>query len=86
MAIKNFEELKKMASSAEKRTVAVACAHDAHTLEAVLKALGDDIGETDFTAPPEEIRLDGLGINGKGYVVYKALYPEWYFVERYLPT
>lgn len=38
MAIKNFEELKKMASSAEKRTVAVACAHDAHTLEAVLKA------------------------------------------------
>ena len=54
--------------------------------EAVLKSLGDDIGETDFAAPPEEIRVDGLGINGKGYVVYKALYPEWYFVERYLPT
>ena len=38
MAIKNFEELKKWPLPQRRETVAVACAHDAHTLEAVLKA------------------------------------------------
>ncbi|MGF6376609.1 phosphate butyryltransferase [Clostridiales Family XIII bacterium PM5-7] len=38
MAIKNFKELKEMAGAAARRTVAVACAHDEHTLEAILKA------------------------------------------------
>lgn len=38
MVIKNFKELEDMVQNARKKTVAVACAHDPHTLEAVLKA------------------------------------------------
>lgn len=38
MVIKNFDELEKKVANAKKKTVAVACAHDPHTLEAVLKA------------------------------------------------
>lgn len=37
MGIKNFEELRKLVAEAKKRTVIVIAAHDAHTLEAVLK-------------------------------------------------
>lgn len=38
MQIKDFKQLREQVGSAEKRTVAVAAAHDPHTLEAVLKA------------------------------------------------
>ena len=38
MIIKDFTELRDKVASVEKRVVAVACAHDEHTLEAVLKA------------------------------------------------
>ncbi|MCI9026035.1 MAG: phosphate butyryltransferase [Dorea sp.] len=38
MEIKNFAELKDRVGHERKKTVAVACAHDEHTLEAVLKA------------------------------------------------
>ena len=38
MVIKNFQALRDMAATAGRRTVAVACAHDEHTLEAVIKA------------------------------------------------
>lgn len=38
MVIKNFNELEQKVAAARKKTVAVACAHDPHTLEAVLKA------------------------------------------------
>ena len=38
MQIKDFKQLREQAGSAKKRTVAVAAAHDPHTLEAVLKA------------------------------------------------
>lgn len=43
MEIKNFKELRHAVGTAEKRTVAVACAHDEHTLEAVLKAHQENI-------------------------------------------
>lgn len=38
MVIKNFDKLEEMVGKARKKTVAVACAHDPHTLEAVLIA------------------------------------------------
>ena len=43
MVIKDFDELEKMVAGTRKKTVAVACAHDPHTLEAVLKAAEKDI-------------------------------------------
>lgn len=55
MAIKNFEELRTMVGSAEKRTVAVACAHDEHTLEAVLKAHEEGILDYVLVGKEEEI-------------------------------
>lgn len=36
--LKNFQELRERVGTAAPKTVAVACAHDAHTLEAVLRA------------------------------------------------
>jgi phosphate butyryltransferase len=36
--LKRFEEIKELVKAERPKTVAVACAHDAHTLEAVLKA------------------------------------------------
>ncbi len=38
MAIRNFDDLRKKAAEGEKRTVAVAAAHDEHALKAVLAA------------------------------------------------
>ena len=39
----NFEDLRGRVGSAEPKTVAVACAHDGHTLEAVLRAAQEGI-------------------------------------------
>ena len=39
----NFEDLRKCVGSAEPKPVAVACAHDGHTLEAVLRAAQEGI-------------------------------------------
>ncbi len=41
--LRNFEELRQRVGHAARRTVAVACAHDAHTLEAVLRAAEEGI-------------------------------------------
>lgn len=43
MEIKNFKELRKMVALGRKKTAAVACAHDEHTLESVLKAHEEDL-------------------------------------------
>jgi len=72
VAIKNFEELKKMASSAEKRTVAVACAHDAHTLEAVLKAHEEGLLDYILIGKEDEIveksKLHGTSVSRENIV------------------
>ena len=41
--LKNFKELREKVGSCAPKTVAVACAHDAHTLEAVLRAADEGI-------------------------------------------
>lgn len=41
--LKNFRELREKVGSCAPKTVAVACAHDAHTLEAVLRAADESI-------------------------------------------
>ena len=41
--LKDFQALRERVSSGAPKTVAVACAHDAHTLEAVLHAAGEGI-------------------------------------------
>lgn len=41
--LKSFEDIRKIVGALEPRTVAVACAHDAHTLEAVLHAASEGI-------------------------------------------
>lgn len=41
--LKNFQELRERVGTAAPKTVAVACAHDAHTLEAVFHAAGEGI-------------------------------------------
>lgn len=43
MFIKNFNQMREMVSSGEKRTVAVVCAHDTHALEAVLQAYDEGL-------------------------------------------
>lgn len=54
--IKDFKELRKMVKSSEKRRVSVACAHDEHTLEAVLKASQEEILDYVLIGHREEIR------------------------------
>ena len=41
--LKNFEELRNYTTNKSKKTVAVVCGHDGHTLEAVLKAQQENI-------------------------------------------
>lgn len=41
--LRSFEQLRENVGTEKLRTVAVACAHDAHTLEAVLQAAGEGI-------------------------------------------
>ncbi len=41
--LKHFEEIRELVKAEKPKTVAVACAHDAHTLEAVLKAHAEGI-------------------------------------------
>lgn len=55
MVIKNFTELREKVASAKKRVVAVACAHDEHTLEAVLKASDEGILDYILIGHKEEI-------------------------------
>lgn len=55
MVIKDFKELRDMAARAEKRTAAVACAHDEHTLEAVLKAYEEGLLDYILIGKKEEI-------------------------------
>ena len=43
MEIKNFEELREKIVISKKKTVTVVCAHDEHTLEAVLKAYEENL-------------------------------------------
>lgn len=55
MVFSHFEELKEQVKAAKKCTVAVACAHDAHTLEAVLKAAEEGILDCRLLGRKEEI-------------------------------
>ena len=41
--LKNFQALREQVGTAAPKTVAVACAHDAHTLEAVFRAAEEGI-------------------------------------------
>ena len=41
--LRDFKALRELVGSGEPKTVAVACAHDAHTLEAVLHAASEGI-------------------------------------------
>lgn len=41
--LKDFQALREKVGTAAPRTVAVACAHDSHTLEAVLRAAEEGI-------------------------------------------
>lgn len=55
MTIKNFKELREMVGTAPKKTVAVACAHDEHTLEAILKAHEEGILDYILVGKEDEI-------------------------------
>lgn len=55
MVIKNFEELRDKVVAADKRTVVVIAAHDAHTLEAVLKTKDEGILDHILVGKKDEI-------------------------------
>ncbi len=57
--IRNFEELRSMVGSSQKRVVVVAAAHDAHTLEAVLKAHEEGILDYILVGKKKEIQEIG---------------------------
>ena len=56
--IKSFEQLVEDVKKLSKRTVVVVCAHDEHTLEAVVKAEQEKIAANDM-ATAVETRADG---------------------------
>ena len=53
--LKNFEELRKYTNDKTKKTVAVVCSHDDHTLEAVLKAQDENIINSILIGHKDEI-------------------------------
>ena len=64
--IHSFTELRERAGAVRPQTVAVACAHDAHTLEAVLHAAQEGILNYLLIGHPEEILSIGRSL---GYTV-----------------
>ena len=54
--------------------------------EAVLSQIEWKGNGAPLDAGQRAFRVEGLGINGKGYVAYRALSDEFFFVEDYLPT
>lgn len=56
MFIRNFKELREHVGSSAKKTVAVAAAHDGHTLEAVLKANEEGVLDYLLVGKADEIR------------------------------
>ncbi len=65
MFIKNFHHMREMVSSGEKRTVAVVCAHDAHSLEAVLKAHEEGLMNYILIGKKDEILEKGVIFNAE---------------------
>ncbi|NYB72906.1 bifunctional enoyl-CoA hydratase/phosphate acetyltransferase [Sedimentibacter hydroxybenzoicus DSM 7310] len=66
MELKNFKELiAKVQNNDTKKRVAVAAAHDEHTLEAVFKAVNDNLVEPVLIGDKEKIvkMLDNLSVN-----------------------
>ena len=60
--IHSFTELRERAGAVRPQTVAVACAHDAHTLEAVLHAAPEGILNYLLIGHPEEILSIGRSL------------------------
>ena len=54
--IKNLAELRSMIASGEKKTCAVACAHDAHTLEAIMTMRNEGLMNCLLVGHTEEIK------------------------------
>lgn len=38
------------------------------------------------TAQSGEVRVEGLGVNGEGYILCRRICEGWFYVESYLPT
>lgn len=66
MILKDFKQLRQLVESVDKRTVAVVAAHDAHTLEAVLKTKDEGILDHILIGKKDEIIKIG---NEPGYDV-----------------
>ncbi len=66
MILKDFKQLRQLVESVDKRTVAVVAAHDAHTLEAVLKTKDEGILDHILIGKKDEIIKIG---NELGYDV-----------------
>ena len=54
--IKNLAELRSMIASGEKKTCAVACAHDAHTLEAIMTMRNENLMNCLLVGHTEDIK------------------------------
>ena len=54
--IKNLAELRAMIAAGEKKTCAVACAHDAHTLEAIMTMRNEGLMNCLLVGHTEEIK------------------------------
>ena len=65
--IHSFTELRERAGAVRPQTVAVACAHDAHTLEAVLHAAQEGILRRYAGANSAQIEAAKVGICCNGY-------------------
>lgn len=63
MYIRDFKELREQVGSSAKRTVAVAAAHDAHTLEAILKAHEEGVLDYVLVGKADEIISIGKELN-----------------------
>ena len=55
MVLKSFKELREKVAESEKKTVVIICAHDAHTLEAALKAKEEGLLNYILVGKKEEI-------------------------------
>jgi len=63
--------------------------HSPHGFEPVKKHLDNILGfsENEFPDISEEgIKIEAIGMGGKGYLFYRKISPEWYLVDMYLPT
>ena len=86
MDISRFSSLKSIDTRFDDVRYGFSWSYDVPEGQSFLYYAEDDMLHYDAWSFADSTRIDGLGINGQGYINCIRLRENWYFLECYLPT